>query len=101
VAARRRLASSRAAFAARLGLVGFLFFRTASALATTDRSRSVTSSRLRSWLLDPLDTSRKRPVESSLVLKRSKSWARCSGVSVGDPAISHQTSIRVEDVFTC
>jgi hypothetical protein len=71
VTARRRLASNLAALDARLGLVGFRFFRTASAFATTDRSRSVTSSRLRSWLRDPLDTSRKRPAESSLVLRRS------------------------------
>jgi hypothetical protein len=73
VIARRRFASNLAALEARLGLVGFLFFRIASAPATTDRSRSVTSSRLRSWLRDPLDTSRKRPLESSLVLKRSSS----------------------------
>jgi hypothetical protein len=73
VAARRRLASKRAAFAARLGLVAFLFFRTASAAATTDCNRSVTSSRFRSWLRVPLDTSRSRPVESSLELSRCSS----------------------------
>jgi hypothetical protein len=73
VAARRRLASNLAALDARLGLVGFRFFRTTKAFATTDRSRSVTSSRLRSWLRDPLDTSRKRPAESSLVVRRSNS----------------------------
>ena len=50
VAERRRLASSRAAFAARLGLVRFRGFGTASAAATTSRSRSVAASRFRSWL---------------------------------------------------
>src|SRR5687767_8020966 len=62
VAALRRLASSRAAFDARLGLVAFRFFRTASASAITDSRRSVTSSRLRSWLLVALETSLRRPL---------------------------------------
>lgn len=98
---RRRLASSRVALAARVGLVGLRFFRTASAAATMACNRSVTSSRFRDWLREPLDTSRSRPTESSLGLSRSSSRSRCSGVRLGEAATSHQTSIRVEEVLTC
>jgi len=49
MAERRRLASRRAAFAARLGLVRFRGFATTSAAATTSHSRSVAASRFRSY----------------------------------------------------
>jgi hypothetical protein len=101
VAARRRLASSRAAFAARLGLVGFRFLGSTSAAATTSRSRSVTFSRFLNWLLVPLETSRKRPLLSSLGANFCSSRSRWSAVRAVEPATSHQTSIRVEDVLTC
>jgi len=98
---RRRLASSLAAFAARLGLVTLRFFRTTRAAAMVDLNRSVTSSRFLSWLRDPLDTNLSRPPVSSREPSRWISWLRCSSVRLGDPAASHHSSIRVEDVLTC
>jgi len=56
--------------AARLTLVAFRFFVTASAAATTACNRSVTSSLFLSWLREPLDTNLSLPVESSLGFSR-------------------------------
>ena len=60
-AERRRLASCRAALADAGGRVRLRRLGTASAAATTLRSRSVTASRLRNWLRNAPDTSRSRP----------------------------------------
>ena len=63
--------------------VRFRGLGTTSARATTSRSRSVTSSRFRSWLREPLETSRRRPAPSSRLASRASRRWRCSSLSGG------------------
>ena len=103
VAPRRRLASSRAALRRpRSAWSASAASAPRAPAPRRRRSRSVTSSRFRSWLRDAArhesEPSRCRP--AGWPSRASRRW-RCSSVSVGERATSHQTSTRVDEVLTC
>jgi len=53
------------------------------------------------WLRDVLDTRRSRPAPSSRLASRTRRRCRCCSLSAWEPATSHHSSIRVEEVLTC
>jgi hypothetical protein len=95
------LDSSLASFAARVGLVGFLFRGIMSARRTRSTSRSSAKSRFRLWLRMSLATTRILPSVVSLEESFSSSRARCSSVSAREAGMFQKISTRDDVLLTC
>src|SRR6266511_6229288 len=100
VAARCRLASTRRAATAALGLVGLRLRGTATASPSRAAKRSIASRRLASWLRWVWATTRRRPAESSREARRRRARALASGGNDGEPARSKRSSTRESVVLT-
>src|ERR671919_2516345 len=95
VSPRRFFSAMRRSRAARVGAVGTRRRGTASAARSFSRSRSVASSRLRSWLRSSCATAR------STAPARASTRRFCTSESASDASTSNSASTLVDDFWAC